>query len=369
MKKFMQERSISAGQLAVSYKGRLVFGRSYAWTDDEKLRFGPTALFRIASLSKSITATAVNLLVQQGKLKLSTPVTELLELNPPEGEKLDPRVSEITVRRLLQHLAGWDRDISGDATFENFATAKQLGVGLPVGIDQIIRYGAGKPLDHDPGTKYAYCNYGYMLLGKIVEKVSGQPFEAFVKKNVLSPMGITRMRQGRTLAEHRAPTEVPYFSQYTSTTVMDDSGKKVPLPYGGFRLENFEATGGWLSSAVDMVRFASLFDSTKVLNAASVKRTFAEPETGINSNGYYYGMGWLVRPVSGGSGMNTWHDGSMGGTFAYMVRQYNGISWVALFNQRDDKSGKSYYDIDSSMWDAIRSVKSWPSHDLYDKYF
>lgn len=371
VKTFMQERDIPAGQLAVSYKGRLLHARSYAWTADESLRFGPTALFRIASLSKPVTATAVNLLAQQGKLDLATPVTDILDLAPPDGGTADPRLAKITVRRLLQHLGGWDRDISGDVTYKDPEVAAALGVSLPVSEKQVAAYGTGAKLDHDPGSTYAYSNFGYLLLGQIIEKTTGESYEAFVKRAVLKPMEISRMRLGRSRAEQAAPTEVPYFSQHKGTTVLDESGAKVPSPYGSFRMETRDSQGGWLSSAVDLVRFASIYDSadTGVLNGASIKQAFAEPETGVGDDGWYYGMGWMVRPTSGGTGRNTWHNGSLSGTTALMVRTSGGLSWAALFDQRDDPSGKSYGAIDGALWSASRAVSSWPSHDLYPKYF
>ncbi|PSK96331.1 CubicO group peptidase (beta-lactamase class C family) [Murinocardiopsis flavida] len=371
LKKFMQDRDIPGGQIAVTYKGRLVLARSYAWTADPTLRFGPTALFRTASLSKPVTAAAVNVLVRRGKLKLATPVTEILDLEPPSGQTADARLPKITVQRLLQHLGGWDRDVSGDITTKDADVAKVLGVELPVSEKQVVTYGAGKALDNAPGAAYAYSNYGYLLLGQIIEKVTGESYEAFVKREVLKPVGIDRMRLARSLKEQAAPTEVPYFSQYKGTTVLDPSGAKVAAPYGTIRLETRDSGGAWLASAADLVRFASIFDSADsgVLDAAAIKRTFATPETGVGSGGSYYGMGWHVRPVSGGTGRNTWHTGSLPGTSTLLVRTSQNMSWAVLFNQRDDPSGLSYTSIDGAMWDAVRGVGSWPSHDLFPKYF
>ncbi|WP_067972766.1 serine hydrolase domain-containing protein [Nocardiopsis trehalosi] len=367
MKTFMQERGIPAAQLAVTYRGRLVCARSYAWTADDTLRPGPTALFRIASLSKPVTATAVLLLAERGALDLDARVVDLIDLTPAAGTA-DERLPRITVRRLLQHLGGWDRAITPDITYRDAEAARTLGVPLPLSERQVIAFGAGFALDHDPGTTYAYANYGYLLLGAVIEAVTGESYEAFVKREVLAPLGITRMRLGRSLAEQAAPTEVPYFSQYSARTVLDDSGRTVPRPYGSFRLETRDAGGAWLSSAVDLVRFAAAYDAPGLLSADSLAAAFAAPETGVNAGGWYYGMGWMVRPVSGG-GRNTWHDGSLDGTSTRMVRTHDGKSWAVLFNQRDDPSGLSYSAIDGLLWTASRQVESWPAHDLYDRYF
>jgi hypothetical protein len=118
-----------------------------------------------------------------------------------------------------------------------------------------------------------------------------------------------------------------------------------------------------------MARFAGLFDAPgAVLNATSLSRAFGEPELGVNPNGWYYGCGWQVRPVSGG-GRNTWHTGGLSGTSTIVVRRSDGVSFSALFNQRDDPSGKSYGEIDPLLNKAANGVTTWPTTDLYSRYF
>ncbi|MBO2457184.1 serine hydrolase domain-containing protein [Actinomadura violacea] len=370
VKTLMQARNIPAGALAVMRKGKLVLARGYSWSDDASLSVQPTSLFRLASLSKAVTATAVMTLVQAGKLSLDAPVTSLLTLTPPAGGSLDPRLGQVTVRRLLQHLGGWDRNISGDPTTKDRSMAALLGVPLPVTKEDMVRYGAGWKLDHDPGTTYAYSNYGYLLLGQIVEKVSGTSYASYVQQKVLAPVGITRMRPGKSLQKDRAPGEVPYFSQYTGPSVFDAAGTTVPTPYGGYNVENRTAMGGWLASAVDYVRFTEIFDGgTSVLNSASIASVFAKPETGLNSGGSYYGFGWFARDVTGGR--NTWHDGSDPGTSTIVTRRYDGVTWALLFDQRDDPSGLAYsYDAFSAPLHTVANgLSGWPSVDLFGNYF
>jgi CubicO group peptidase (beta-lactamase class C family) len=326
-------------------------------------------LFRVASLSKSITAAAIVKLVQDGRLSLSTPVGNLISITPPTGQTKDARWSAVTIKRLLQHLGGWDRDISGDPEWEDAVISKALGVPMELHPADVIKYQAGRKLDFNPGTKYAYSNFGYTLAGRVIEKVSGLSYPTYVQQKLLAPLGITRMAQGYSIAKHAG--EVPYESQYTGRTVLDMSGATVPAPYGTFSMRIQDANGGWIASAPDIVRWARMFDkSSSVLNTASLNSIWAKPETGVNSDGWYYGLGWQIRPVTtGGTGRNTWHTGSMPGTFTIVVRTYNGMSWAALFNRRDDASGKSYGDIDAALWTAANGVKSWPANDLFPKYF
>ncbi|MGI5208799.1 serine hydrolase domain-containing protein [Spirillospora sp. CA-108201] len=370
VKSLMQARNIPCGSLAVMRKGKLVLARGYTWSDDTSLKVQPTSLFRLASLSKAVTATAVARLVQDGRLSLSARVTDLLTLTPPPGQSADPRLAQVTVQRLLQHLGGWDRDISGDATYRDRTTAKLLGVPLPITRDQMVQYGTGLKLNHDPGSTFAYSNYGYLLLGQIIAKAAGTSYEQYVQKSVLGPMGITRMRPGKSLAAGRAPGEVPYFSQRTGPSVFDEAGTTLPAPYGTFNVENRTPMGGWLASAVDYVRFTQIHDGgTSVLNSSSIASIFAKPETGLNSGGSYYGFGWYVRDVTGGR--NTWHSGALDGTSTIVTRRYDGVTWALLFDQRDDPSGLTYEydDFSAPLHKVANAMTTWPSTNLFGTYF
>ena len=326
MRDFMQPRNISGGALAVTRNSKLVLARGYTYRDDdEDIIVEPTSLFRIASISKPITATAILRLVQDGQLDLSAKLTGLLTLTPPPGQFPDPRLTDITVLNLLQHLAGWDRNLAFDPMFYDLILSDALGVPLPIAKTDIATYMTGQLLQHAPGTTYAYSNYGYSLLGQIIEAVTGQSYQSYVKQKVFNPLDVTRMVLGRTLPAYRLPDEVKYHTQYYGITVFDESGSYVPWPYGGWNLENMDAHGGWLASAVDIVRFASTFDdpgSSPVLNSASVETMYGLPQN-IDPDDYipgdwYYGCGWAVRDWGNGV-RNTWHDGSLDGTHTLMV--------------------------------------------------
>jgi CubicO group peptidase (beta-lactamase class C family) len=359
---FMEERAITCGSLAVTRNGRLVLARGYTWRAVNLPDTRPTSLFRTASVTKPITAAAVLRLLQDGRLRPGDRVAGLLRLDT----SADPRLAEVTVLRLLQHLGGWDRDVSEDPMFDDAAIASALGKRLPIGQDDIIRYVTARRLDHAPGTAFAYSNYGYLLLGKIIERVTGTTYAEYVRKTVLAPLRLGRMRLGRTLVP--APGEVPYYSQFKGTTVMDPSGAQVAAPYGSFNQENNAFNCGWLASAVDLVRFARVYDGvTPVLSRDSASRAFALPETGAGGNGRYYGCGWHVRLVAGG--LTTWHSGSLPGTNTLLVRRFDGLTWAVMFDQRDDPSGARYRDIDAALHDAADDVDTWPEGDLNALYF
>src|SRR6185437_11102169 len=106
---------------------------------------------------------------------------------------------------------GWDRDLSGDPIGRAIQIADALGVPPPARPVDIVRYMVGRPLDFDPGARHAYSNLGYLVLGRIIEALTGEKYEAHVKQQVLKPLGIHAARLGRTLPENRAAGEVKYY--------------------------------------------------------------------------------------------------------------------------------------------------------------
>lgn len=372
MTEFMQQRSIPCAALAVTYQGRLVFARGYTSEDTSDEVTQPTSLFRVASLTKPLTAAAIMILVQKGKLSLDAYVTDLIQLSPPSGQTADARLGDVTVRHLLQHTGGWDRNLAPDPTWNDRIISQALGVDYPLTTAHIMTYTTGQPLQHDPGTTFAYCNYGYLLLGEIIEQISSQSYEQFILQYILDPLGIYRMRLGESALSGKLPSEVVYHSLYTRTSVIDNSGDSVPFPYGGFNLDYQRAQGGWVASTVDLLRFANAFDSqnnSTLFLPETIELIFAQPSIGPEGNGRWYGLGWFVR--NAGTSRNTWHDGSQPGSSTLMVRRWDGISWVVMFNQREDSSdpnGQSYWQIDDDLHAAANQVTSWPDHDFFPEF-
>jgi CubicO group peptidase (beta-lactamase class C family) len=367
----MQAWDIPGAALAVTRNGKLILARGYTWSEDWSFSVDPTSLFRIASTSKPITAIAMLRLVEDGLLDLSDKLTSILRFTPLPGQVPDPRLDDVTVLHLLQHHGGWDRDIAFDPMFHDYEIAQATGAPLPITQADIMTFMAGQELQHTPGTQYAYSNYGYLLAGRIIEAISGQQYDSYVQQEVLAPLNITRMRLGQSLPELRAPDEVTYYSTDKHETVFSDTRELVPWPYGGFNLENMDSHGGWLASAVDLARFASAFDdppACPILNERSIETMFAAPETGLQDDGWYYGCGWLVRPLEDTT-RNIWHDGSLPGSYALMVRRWDGLNWVILFNRCDEPRNRWYnLDVDRMLHRGAEAVTRWPDHDFFDEY-
>jgi N-acyl-D-amino-acid deacylase len=336
----------------------------------------PTSLFRLASLSKTVTAVAVLQLVQGGRLKLDDTVLPILgDLGPRPDRITDARVHAITVRHLLQHSGGFDRDRSGDDVFLPNAAeaAHRQGGPLPPDCPTILRDTLERKLDFAPGTRFAYSNVGYCILGRIVERVTGSPYEAYVRERVLTPAGATRMKVGRTLQP--AEGEVTYYDYPGAKEVKAMPGlglTRAAQPYGAFALETMDSYGGWIGAPIDYLRFILAIDGRRgaaLLNAATVAEMNApglkEPPSGDESggNGVFYGLGIRVRPVKNGA--NLFHTGSIPGTSNLAVRSADGFAWVVTFNSRPQDRNGFRADADRGLWDAKRKVKRWPDGDLF----
>ncbi len=378
---FMKERGTPGGALAVVKDRRLVYARGYGWADrEQKLPATPQSLFRIASISKPITAVAVMKLVEEKKLQLDAKVFALLDLGSqvPNGRTLDARWKAITLRQLLHHTAGWDRDQNGDPMFKPLEIARDLGEPGPATAAQVIRWMLGQPLETDPGAHYAYSNFGYCLLGRVIEKAAGQPYEKFVQQHILAPAGSKRMRIGASREAGRADGEVRYYTRNDDqvTSVFPEVKGKVPRPYGGFHLEAMDAHGGWIASAVDLVRFTAALDAAAprpLLKPASCAELYAPPAPPVSRDAdgklkdSWYGCGWQVRPMPDGKA-NCWHTGSLPGTSTFLARLANGLSYAMLFNQRSDERKLGDDAIDSLLGRAANSVTDWLAEDLFSRF-
>lgn len=382
----MSKYKVPGAALAVAKDGRLVYARGFGYADREKkIKMQPTSLFRIASVSKPITAVAIFQLIESRELRLDDKIFSILDHKPhlENGGEVDPRLAEITILQLLQHTGGFDRDKSFDPMFISGRVCKALGSDRPAGADEIIRYMMGRRLDFDPGERYVYSNFGYCLLGRVIEKLSGKSYEDAVRDNLLIPIGAGSMRVGRTRPEHRMKNEVVYYDAKNRTgksvfASASTPGERVPVPYGGFCIEAMDSHGAWIASTVDLLRFSAALDLSnrdKVLSNESIERMFGRPQgpAGFERNGKpkrsFYACGWSVRPFGETGKVSTWHMGRLSGTASVLVRRHDGLSWAVLFNADEAPSGTYLGSvIDPLVHKAARKVKKWPRRDLFKQY-
>ena len=370
---FMKANSVPSASVAISQSNKLVYARGFGFLDSNaKEAVSPTSLFRIASISKPITAVAILKLVQQKTLSLDDRIVSFLQLRKPK----DPRWKNVTVRHLLHHTGGWDSKASYDPMFHFRTIAKDKQLSFPLSHQDLIEYMLDQSLDFEPGSKYAYSNFGYCLLGRIIEKATKTNYETYVQDAIFQPLGITRPRIGKTLSQDRFPTEVKYHdvSDRKGTPVVATEENLVPWPYGVWDLGAMDSHGGWVASSTDLVRFACELDPVKKnrsLDSDLIQEMFSPPGETVegHSPNVSYGYGWQVRTIDA-KRKNIWHTGRLDGTAALLVRRHDGFNWAVLFNKAVNSTGTYLIDIaDPLMHKIVDSVKRWPSTDLFSDYF
>jgi CubicO group peptidase (beta-lactamase class C family) len=364
----MSAWSVPGMALAVSRNGEIIVARGYGLLDQSNLNNPVNAgnTFRIASVTKPITAVAILQLIPQGKLTLDTPVWPLLKDDYPlfPGKALAQGVDKITIRHLLQHTAGWD--IYPDPMFDVDRIADLTGTPRPADKGTIIRYMWSTPLNNtSPGSRYGYANIHYCVLGRVIEHLTRQSYSEYVTGNVLEPLNAIHTFEGSSFLSGRHSGEAryyPYPGEPQKDSVFPPFGK-VDEPYGAFDLENMDSHGGWVSSPVDLVAF---------VNGAFQDNSLIDDVTGnriSTGDGNYYGLGWRLTPTGsdlsrGFNSFNVWHDGSLPGTTSILARTKwsdgSDVCWASVMNIRDVNT-KLTGALDQAMWNAVRTLKPFPA--------
>jgi CubicO group peptidase (beta-lactamase class C family) len=216
--------------------GQFVYDESIGMADRQHLiRANQDSLFRIASVTKPITSVTIFSLIEQGRLKLTDKVfgpSGVLGIKygkPP----YKPYITDITVDHLLTHTSGGFPNDSTDPMMRND------GWGQTKLISETI---ANLPITNPPGTHWAYSNFGYCVLGRIIEQVTSQPYDVYVKANILAPCSISTMQIAANKESQRAPNEVVYVGQYSED------------PYK-LNVTRMDSHGGWIASSTQLVQF------------------------------------------------------------------------------------------------------------------
>lgn len=378
MAEIMANWNLPGGQLAIAYDGRLVYNRGFGYASvEDSEAVEPEHRFRIASTSKPITTVAILKLIDAGELTLDTPVFPLLGLDGPPNAPRDPRLDTITIEQLLVHSGGWNSAAGVDPQYLPWpALASHLfDAESPAEPKTIVRYMLSQPLDFDPGTVSAYSNFGFNVLGRVIEHLSGQPYEQFTLDEVLTPSGITSMAIGGTTLEERAVGEVRYYSPPDfplSPSVYPGEGF-VPAGYGFYYMRSLDSHGGWIASAADLLRFTLAVDGTRgeaLLTPESVTalETTQRPPSAASGAGNVeggFGLGWNSVPVDGG---HEWtHAGALvGSNCSWLVRKPNGVSAALVFNSLPVDYPGFFSDAIPAMQVALATTTTWPVTDLFD---
>lgn len=341
VEEFKRSFSVPAMSIAISRNARFVYDRAFGLMDRTRaLQAEQSTLFRIASVTKPITSVTVFSLIEKGKLNLTDKVfgpSGVLGTNYGKGP-YKQYVTDITVDHLLTHTSGgWPNDAS-DPMFQHDSWDHEKLISWTL---------ENLALSYPPGQHWAYSNFGYCVLGRVIEQVVGQPYEAYVRANVLAPCGITDMQIGRNKEGQRFPNEVTYFGQYSED------------PYK-MNVTRMDSHGGWVASTTSLVQFLDHLGGSpnlpSLLKPETIRMmTTPAPAYPQNSPGKY-ARGWMVR--NNGQG-NWWHSGSLPGTTTIMVRTATGMCWATLTNTRTEPHNEMDAALDQLIWNMVRVVPAW----------
>lgn len=308
---YMRANNIPGMSIAISKDKRLVYAAGFGQADTEAgTPVGPKHRFRIASVAKPVTVVAVTRLINDTSLDLNSRVFGNNSVlggqyaTPSDNEDIE----DITVDHLIKHRGGFLRvDKDGNGSDPMFAYTGTTHKGL---IDWAL---ANYPLGYAPGTNpglpsdQTYSNFGYCLLGRVIEARSGKSYEAYVRDTILKPAGASGMVIGGDKLADRKPNEVKYYGGGA---------------YSSVKPKRFDSHGGWIATPIDLLRFM-------------------RHET-VLSNSYA-------------------HFGAMSGTHAVYRRRSDGLGYSATANASNGK----VENIDAMMKEIVEGVSAWPSGNLF----
>jgi D-alanyl-D-alanine carboxypeptidase len=295
---YTDEDSFS-GAVLVAVDGRPVLREGVGLANRELMAANtPETKFRIGSITKQFTSAAILQLAEAGKLSLEDPISKYYAAAPASWSK-------VTIRHLLAHSSGIPSYTGLPGFFERQAR-------LPMTPEEIVRLTQDQPLEFEPGSGYAYDNTGYILLGYVIEKASGQRYADYLQQHIFGPLGMTgagyddssRIIPGRASGYERGP------NGWRNAAFIDMS-----LPF---------AAGGLYATVDDLLKWDQALYAAKPMSAASMKAAFTD-------YGHHYGFGWVIDQKWRRE--RIWHSGGVNG-FVSSFQRYpkERVTTVVLSN-------------------------------------
>jgi CubicO group peptidase (beta-lactamase class C family) len=323
---FLERWDIKGASVAVMKDNKLIYSKGYGVTNKEtKEKVETEHLFRIASASKLITAITIMKMVDDGLIDLDEYVFGAGGALSHFAEMKDPKHQKVKIKHLLNHKGGWSwRD--GDFMFQADKIKRIMELEGPPSEDDIIEFVLKhRRLRYRPGTQYAYSNFGYMLLGKIIEQKTNTSYENYVVQNILEPNGIYGMRISGNYQWERRPFEVHYYNhpgayQFQS---FDENYEAVEKPYGGSDINTLGAAGGWIANASQLAKLVTLVDPNNAYQLLSDESR----DLMVGGDNHRDAYGW-----KGARGENYWRTGTLAGSACFIQRKENGYSYAVILN-------------------------------------
>lgn len=323
---FMNSYDVPGLQIAITKDEQLVYLKSFGFSDlENQIPVADNSLFRIASISKPITFISVLKLSEDNQFSLGRKVFgESGELGTEYGTPpYSQGVLDISINDLLEHKSGWTND-PYDIMFDD----------PNLTFNDLFKEMIDNRTITDPPTYY-YSNFGYCVLGRVIEKASNMSYEAYVQEHILDPIGITEMKIGGNTLGEKFDNEVVYY----------------PSSEGGFspyamNVTRMDSHGGWIASAKDLAKFMVHIDRNPIVPDILSMNTLDRP--------YFNFFNW-------------YHTGSLPGTSSVVSRYSDTFNYTVVMNKRSSNYETILNAIQSVVNNEISTRTAWPNVDLFDE--
>ena len=323
---FMNVWSLRGVSLSIMRNDSLVYARGYGRADGAR-PMTPGTLLRMASVSKLLTAVGIMKLQERGKLVLDTPVFGPFGVLTEYDKYItDDNYYLITVEHLLRHQAGFTQQ-GGDPMFNTARMMREIGTSKAPTAEQLTRNLVRRPLAYLPGTTQEYSNFGYLLLSMVIEKLTGEPYEAWMQREVLAPAGCTDFHIGGNHYEDRFPGETRYYmhKEARPTEAFDGRGQ-VERCYGANDIHGLSGAGAWIGSTIELARFVASIDG--IPEFADQLSEFSVYQMTQRLSDDIYSLGWVDCTDYG-----EWtRTGTFSGTSALVKKFSDGECWILISN-------------------------------------
>ena len=293
------ERNLPGLSVAVGAGGDIVWAEGFGWADLEKrLPVAPQMRFRIGTASTALTSAAVGLLLEKGRLKLDD---EIQTYVPEFPDKQWP----VTLRQVMAHVAGVRNDGGDEGPLLSVRCERPV---------EALQYFKDSSLLFEPGTRYRYSSYGWILVSAAVEVAADEPFLSFMRSQIFGPLGLDHTQADS--ATEPIPNRVTFYFPRFAADPRYGPDPMRPLDYSCYA-----GSSAFLSTPSDLVRFAMAINSGKLLRPATVQLLQA-PQRLTSGQETGYGLGWDLETVAVAGRQRTLvgHNGdSLGGMVASLL--------------------------------------------------
>lgn len=365
IERYMTKWWIKGASLTITRNDSLIYAKGYGWADEEKgIEMQPGHIMRMASVSKLMTAVGIMVLQDRGLLNIKDTVFG------PDGILCDSLYSShikdkkhyrITVEHLLRHQGGFYRD----PVFSSRDVKHQMGLDHAPEKEDYFKLVLSHRLRYLPGSVHKYSNFGYILLSEIIERVSGKPYEQFMKEDVFAPAGCYDMHIAGTYYTDKRDNEVRYYTHEGDGKYIEeynDSGVMVERCYGGNNIPLLSGAGAWCGSTLEIARLVACIDGQDEIPDIISKEAVRQMTQYFDKS--TFSLGW--NDTTPGLGWS--RSGTLSGTCALVKRFPDGECWVMITNTSTWKGPRQAKYTDALFKECRKLYsKKLPARNLFDK--